>query len=428
MPIIPTYTAAMPFGAEFQSGENAQKIYEDEKLRQQARDQAEDNFKQQSIDSQNQARQLDYMMKLKSIAENKVSQERILGQKALEVTAKNISDTEKVPFDSSNPEHMQKLAQNYSLLKGQIPSIDQMQNNLNQGGGQPPNQPIGMNRKQKEEIRKKAYDAVKAGAKIDSSIYNLPYEEADNMILSKLQELKNNFNLSETYKNAKNGDPEWDNLKMIANGEATIKDLFPTGMQGSKNPIKSIITSKIKREIDPTFDISQFQKDQKMYENPALNTQASSIANAYKDLNVFKNASDAFDRGDIQLFNKYLKGGSEQFSNIQAINLEQAHNLLTEILSNALTRGSQGSSDFKMQFADKLLNPNLSKDAVNSQIEQAEKFLANKLKTTVAPAGKYAKKLLKELGFDENYTESANNQTKENQKVNAKDYLKSMGF
>lgn len=184
-----------------------------------------------------------------------------------------------------------------------------------------------------------------------------------------------------------------ENIKMLAedlaDGSLRIDKLpFLLG-RSDKNSGARLQAYQMAKQINPSFDPSEYEKEFKAYENNGNQKALAQIAAVQPNIDTMIKMSNDVPRLGMPLINKMIMNGKYAIGDTPVTTLEEMRHALADELGVALSR-SGNFSDAKLALARDLLHTDISESNFASNMGLLKHMLDNNEKSIKAPMGHYA--------------------------------------
>lgn len=183
-----------------------------------------------------------------------------------------------------------------------------------------------------------------------------------------------------------------DNIKMIAedlaDGSLRIEKLpFLLG-RSDKNSGARLQAYQMAKQINPSFDPSEYEKEFKAYENNGNQKALAQIAAVRPNIDAIIKLSSDVPRLGMPAINAMIMKGTYAIGDTPVTTLEEMRHALADELGTALSR-SGNFSDAKLALARDLLHTDVSAANFATNMELLKHMLDNNEKAIRAPMGHY---------------------------------------
>lgn len=184
-----------------------------------------------------------------------------------------------------------------------------------------------------------------------------------------------------------------ENIKMLAedlaDGSLRIDKLpFLLG-RSDKNSGARLQAYQMAKQINPSFDPSEYEKEFKAYENNGNQKALAQIAAVRPNIDTMIKMSNDVPRLGMPAINSLIMKGKYVIGDTPVTTLEEMRQALADELGTALSR-SGNFSDAKLALARDLLHTDISEANFASNMELLKHMLDNNEKSIKAPMGHYA--------------------------------------
>jgi hypothetical protein len=183
-----------------------------------------------------------------------------------------------------------------------------------------------------------------------------------------------------------------DNIKMIAedlaDGSLRIEKLpFLLG-RSDKNSGARLQAYQMAKQINPSFDPSEYEREFKAYENNGNQKALAQIAAVRPNIDAIVKLSNDVPRLGMPSVNAAIMKGKYLIGDTPVTTLEEMRHALADELGTALSR-SGNFSDAKLALARDLLHTDISASNFATNMELLKHMLDNNEKAIRAPMGHY---------------------------------------
>lgn len=199
----------------------------------------------------------------------------------------------------------------------------------------------------------------------------------------------NNANAATAAKPIEEGSREYRAAQDLAYGKLTFNDftkLYPSRGSGPQAALRAAVYDKA-RELNPAFDVSQFEAGFKMFQNPAIRQRLVAIDSLGPVIDQISELAKQADLTDIPAMNRLLASAKFNIGDTTITNYRQLQTLLGDEVGNALGVGS--GSDMKTKMGLDLVNPNLSPANFVSTMQQLKSVLGARKLALLGTMGPY---------------------------------------
>jgi hypothetical protein len=185
-----------------------------------------------------------------------------------------------------------------------------------------------------------------------------------------------------------NGSKEFHAAQDLAYGKLTYSDLTKMYPRSDANTATKLAIYDKARELNPNFNVAQFEMGFKLASSTKVQQQLASMDNVKAAVPDLLKLSEEASRTGVTILNNLISKGGVAVSDKHYSNLATARSAFADELSGALGFGS--ATDMSRSMGFDMTRPDLSPDAFRSQIQDVViPFIDRKKQTLLNQMGVY---------------------------------------
>jgi hypothetical protein len=284
MPEIYTTKASTVFQAGKKMGQTAKQIYEEEKLREDARFAAQQQLQREQMANQQKESEMNQLLTLQKMAQDKILQDREIAQKKQEEDKKLKLETHKEALDQGfvpgNPDYNDFMARSYnskkSMINSESPKNLSSQTTTTDTGKYTTPKAEKMKVNKQEEINDRQINMF--GEKLVKNI--TPYND----VMMRMDELEKNLGFTlEEY------DPKKNNIPGISNTITGKRIISSPEAANIQNILQDVMNSEIKKNSGAQTSIQEIQRNLQALAQGGTFQNEQNLIKAFQRLKKYTN-------------------------------------------------------------------------------------------------------------------------------------------